>query len=188
MRLLIIIVIFFISCRSKYSAERYVINKAYRDLITSFKQGDTLKFKNGKGNSCLYFITSIDSSFVDEGKGLMNVKGRKDIVVSCHELTNPKQGYEDYHIIILNRYPSDEFASFGLRLKDFYGIDPKEPFILNTDTIVANELSFTNYYSFRPFNYLEQSDSNSITKIYMTNKQGIIAYKYLSGEWWTRTQ
>jgi hypothetical protein len=184
----IILIIFLASCKSKYPPEKYVIPQVYRDLIASFKTGDTLKFSDNKGNACLYLITGIDSSFIDEGKGLMNAKGRKDIVVSCHELTNPRKGYEDYHLIILNRYPSDDSASFDLRLKDFYGIDPKNPIILNTDTIIANALSFTNYYSFRPYDYAEQKDSNSVSKIYMTNKHGIIAYRCLNGMWWTKVQ
>ena len=188
MRPFIIIILFLTSCKSKYPAEKYVIPKTYRDLIASFKTGDTLKFNDNKGNLCLYLITGIDSSFIDEGQGLINAKGRKDISISCHELTNPRPGYEDYHVIILNRYPSDDSASFDLRLKNFYGINPKDPIILKTDTIIANGLSFTNYYSFRPFNYAEQKDSNSVSKIYMTNKQGIIAYRYINGIWWTKVE
>ena len=89
---IIFIVVCLASCKSKYSADRYFIPKLYRDLISSFKAGDTLKYYDGKGNNSLYLIKAIDSSFVDEGKGLMNVRGVKDIVVTCRELTNPRQG------------------------------------------------------------------------------------------------
>jgi hypothetical protein len=177
-----------ISCKSKYSADRYVIPGLYRDLISSFKTGDTLRFYDNKKNRSSYLITSIDSSFVDEGKGLMNVRGRKDISITCRELTKPGQGYGEYPVIILNRYPDLDSATFDLRLKDFYSIDTTRPFILRTDTIIANDLMFTNYYSFRPKNYLELKDPNSISEIYMTKMGGIVAYKNLSGTWWTKSK
>ena len=183
-----LVFIFLTSCSSKYPSERYAIAKVYRDLITSFNIGDTLKFKDDKTNLCVYLIAAIDSSFVDEGRGLMNARGRKDIVVSFHELTNPKRGYEDYDMIILNRYPDEDLASFDLRLKDFYGIDKTEPFIQNIDTVFANDLLFTNYYSFRPYNHVEQKDTNSIAKIYMTKEDGVIAYRYVNGRWWTKVK
>ncbi len=185
---LIFIIVCLTSCKSKYSADRYVIPNLYRELISSFKTGDTLKFYDNKKNHSFYSITSVDSSFIDEGKGLMNARGRKDIVITCRELTNPRQGYDEYHLIILNRYPDLDSATFDLRLKDFYSIDTTKPFVLRTDTITANNLMFTNYYSIRPTNYAEQKDPNSVSEIYMTKMDGIIAYKNLSGTWWTKSK
>jgi hypothetical protein len=75
---IIFVVVCLISCKSKYSADRYIIPKTYRDLISSYKAGDTIKFNDSKGNYSLYLIKAIDSSFVDEGKGLMRVRGRKE--------------------------------------------------------------------------------------------------------------
>ena len=184
---IIAILICLTSCKSKYSANRYTIPKNYRDLIGSYKIGDTLKFSDNKANLFLYLITVIDSSFVDEGRGLMSVRGSKDIVIYCRELTNPRKGYEEYPMIILNRYPDEDSATFDLRLKDFYSIDTTEAFELKRDTIVANNLSFTNYYCFRANNYTEQKDSNSVAKVYMT-KEGILAYRNLNGVWWTKVR
>lgn len=146
-----------------------------------------MKFYDDKGNHSLYLIKAIDSSFVDEGKGLMSRRGMKDIVVTCRELTNPRQGYDEYPLIILNRYPDEDSATFDLQLKDFYTIDTTEPFVLSTDTIKANGLIFTNYYSFRPENYSEKKDQSSVVKIYMTKDDGIKAYKTLNGTWWTKS-
>jgi hypothetical protein len=129
------------SCKSKYPADRYVIPKSYRDLISSYKAGDTLRFYDGKGNLSVYLVTAIDSAFVDEGKGLMSVRGRKDIAITCRELTNPRKGYDEYPMIILNRYPDEDSATFDLRLKDFCGIDTTKPFVLRNDTINAKWLS-----------------------------------------------
>lgn len=97
-----------------------------------------------------------------------------------------KKGLWNYHLLILNKYPDEDSASFDLRLKDFYGIDSTELFVLRKDTVNANDISFTNYYSFLPYNYAEQTDSNSVAKIYMTNEQGIITYKCINRVWWTK--
>lgn len=143
---------------------------------------------DNKRNFCHYLINAFDSSFINEGIGLMSANGRKDIVISCKELTNPRQGYEEYNMFILNRYPGEDSATFHVRLKDFYGNEPEDPGMLNTDTITANGLSFTNYYAFRPYNQAAQKDPNAVSAIYMTNKDGIIAYRNLNGLWWTKVQ
>lgn len=183
---IIFVVVCLISCKSKYSADRYSIPKLYRDLISAFKAGDTLKFHDGRGNYSLYLIKEIDSSFVKEGKGLMSTRGWRNIVVTCSELTNPRHGYDEYPLIILNRYPDQDSATFDLRLKDFYSIDTTKSFVLKTDTVKANDLIFTDYYSFRPNNYSGQKDQGSVVEIYMTKDEGIIAYKNLNGTWWTK--
>lgn len=189
MRIVIsIFIILFASCKAKYPAERYTIPAKYRELVASFKPGDTLRFRDNKNNHCLYLITAIDSSFVNEGIGLISAKGRKDMAISCKELTNPRQGYETYYMFILNRYPDEDTATFDVRLKDFYGNEPKDPGILHTDTITANGLSFTDYYAFVPYNQATQTDPDAVCRIYMTSKDGIIAYRNLNGVWWTKVK
>jgi hypothetical protein len=71
-------------------------------------------------------------------------------------------------------------------LKNFYSKDTSFPFVLKTDTLKANNLSITNYYAFRPYNHSEQKEPNLVNEILMTNKDGIIAYRYLNGTWWTK--
>jgi hypothetical protein len=174
------------ACKSKYPADRYTIPKSFRDLISAYKVGDTFIFKDDKGNLSHYLTANIDSSFVDEGKGLMKVRGRKDIVVTIRELTNPRKGHEEYHMIILNRYPDKDSATFYLRLKDFYTQDTSKHFDLRTDTIRVNDFTFTNYYYFLAKKYSDQIKPNSVVEIYMTKKDGIVAYKNLNGIWWTK--
>ncbi|GAB2843540.1 hypothetical protein [Ferruginibacter profundus] len=174
------------SCGSKYPSEKYVLAKKYRDLLSSYNEGDTIKYVDGKGNFCLYLITKIDSSFIDQGVGMISTRGRKDISISCRELTNPKKGYEDYWMFILTKYPDDDSTYFDFRIKDFYGPEPHQLIEPNSDTLIANGIIISNYYSFIPYNLLEQRDSNSVVKLYMTNKNGIIAYRCKNGIWWTR--
>lgn len=107
----------------------------------------------------------------------MTTRGRKDIVITCRELTNPRQGFDEYHIFILNRYADLDSATFDLRLKDFYSIDTTKPCVLRTGTVTANNLMFTNYYSFRPTNYTEQKDPNSVSEIYMTKMEVLLLIK-----------
>ena len=179
--------IFLTSCYyRKYPAEKYIISQKYRNLISSFKAGDTLKFHDDKENYSLYLIQKIDSTLHDKRGYFINARELKDITIAVHELTNARRGYEDYYLIILNKYPDEDSATFDLNLKNFYGIDTTYPFSLNKDTVTANNLRFTDYYLFRARNYSEQKDSNSVSQIYMTDQDGIIAYRCLNGVWWTK--
>jgi hypothetical protein len=178
-----------ISCQwRKYPSEKYIIPQKYRDLISSFRAGDTLKFQDNKGIFSLFLIQRIDSTLHDKRGYFINMKEYKDISIACHELTNARRGYEDYDIIVVVKDPETNSTGFNLRLKDFYSIDTTFPFILKKDTVTANNLSFTNYYFFRPNNRTEQKESNSVTQIYMTNQDGIVAYKCLNGVWWTKVK
>ena len=187
--LAIIFVICLISCNwREYPSEKYIISEKYRDLISSFKQGDTLKFQDDEGNLSLYLIPKIDSTLRDKRGHFINAREYKDITIECHELTKTRPGYEDYHLIILHKDPETDSTRFHLRLKDFYSIDRTLPFELQKDTVIANNISFTNYYFFRAYNYTEQKDPNSVSDIYMTNHDGIIAYRCLNGKWWTKAK
>jgi hypothetical protein len=179
-----------VSCQwRKYPSEKYVIPQEYRDLISSFKAGDTLNFQDDKGNLSTFLIQRIDSILQDKrGDFFITKKEYKMISVACHELTNARLGYEDYDLIVIVKVPETNSAGFNLHLKDFYSIDTTFSFVLKKDTVTANNLSFTNYYIFKPQNHAEQKDSNSVTQIYMKNKDGIIAYKCLNGVWWTKVK
>lgn len=170
----------------RYPPENYSIPKVYRDLISSYKTGDTLKFQDDKGNLSTFLIPKIDSSIIDKRGYFINQTEYKAITISCHELTNARSGYEDYDIITIEKDPKTNSVGFNLRLKNFYSIDTSFPFVLKTDTLKANNHLITNYYAFRPYNYTEQKESSSVNEIVMTNKDGIVAYKNLDGTWWTK--
>ena len=172
----------------EYPSEKYIISQMYRDMISSFREGDTLKFQDDAGNLSLYLIRQIDSTLHDKRGYFINAKEYEDISIECHELTNTRPGHQDYHLIILHKDPEIDSTRFHLRLRDFYSIDRTLPIVLQKDTVIANNISITNYYFFRSYNYTEQKDPTSVTRIYMTNQDGIIAYRCLSGKWWTKVK
>jgi len=191
MRYILIIAfgIFLASCYwRRYPAEKYIIPQKYRQVISSYEAGDTLKFQDSNGNFSTFLITKIDSTLHDKRGYFINAREYKDITIAVHELANARRGYEDYYLLILNKYPDKDSATFDLNLKDFYGIDTTYPFALSKDTVTANNLRFTHYYFFRSRNYSEQKDPNSVTQIYMTDLDGIVAYRCLNGDWWTKTK
>jgi hypothetical protein len=180
---------YLISCLwREYPAEKYIISQKYRNLISSFRAGDTLKFQDGKGNLSTFLIQKIDSTLHDKRGYFINAKEYKDISITCHELANARPGFEDYHLLTIVKDPTMDSTGFDLRLKNFYGIDTTYPFVLHKDTAIANNLRFTDYYFFRARNYFEQKDPNSVTQIYMTNQDGIVAYRCLDGVWWTKSK
>ena len=187
-----LVILFFnclISCSwREYPAEKYIISPKYRNLISSFKTGDTLKFQDDQGDLSLYLIPEIDSTLHDKRGHFINAKEYKDISIECHELTNTRPGYENYILILLHKDPQSDTTRFHLQLRDFYSMDRTMPIVLQKDTVIANNISITNYYSFRSYNHAEQKDPNSVTAIYMTNQDGIIAYRCLNGKWWTKVK
>jgi hypothetical protein len=188
---IVILLMCLISCHChwrKYPSEKYNIPQKYRDLISSFKAGDTLKYQDDKGSLSTFLIQRIDSTLHDKRGYLINMKEYKDISIVCHELINARHGFEDYDMIVVMKNPETDSVGFNLRLKDFYSIDTTFPIVLKKDTVTANNLSFTNYYFFHPQNHSEQKESNSVTQIYMTNQDGIVAYKCLNGVWWTKVK
>lgn len=186
---ILILAVFISSCYwRKYPSEKYDISQKYRDLISSFKEGDTLKFEDNNGSLSSYLIQKIDSTLHDKRGYFINAKEDKDISITCHELANARHGYEDYYLVTIVKDPEMDFVGFDLRLKNFYGRDTTYPFVPNKDTVIANNLRFTDYYFFRARNYHEQKDPNSVSQIYMTKQDGIIAYKCLNGIWWTKSK
>src|SRR6478672_176573 len=186
--LIVLLLIYLTSCEwREYPPEKYLISQKHRDLISSFKSGDTLKFQDDKGALSLYFIQKIDSTLHDKRGHFINAAEYKDISITCHELTTARSGYEDYDMVTVGRDPRMDSSVFDLRLKNFYGIDRSYPFVIKNDTVTANNLRFTNYYSFRPQNHSDQKEPNSVVQICMTNQDGIIAYRYLNGVWWTKS-
>ena len=91
-------------------------------------------------------------------------------------------------MVIIAKYPETDSLVFDLRLKNFYGIDTSIPFVLKGDTVKANNLRFTDYNFFQAKNYSEQKDPNSVVQIYLTNEDGVVAYKCLNGVWWTTSK
>ena len=172
----------------EYPPEKYVISQQYRDLISSYEVGDTIKFKDSEGHLSSFLIEKIDSFLLNKRGHFINQAEHKSISIACREIENARQGYEEYNMISIIKDPKTDSTGFDIRLKDFYGIDITSSFVLRKDTITANNLSFTNYYSFRPYDYTEQKNPNSISEIYMTNQDGIIAYKSLNGFWWTKVK
>jgi hypothetical protein len=96
----ILIAICWLSCSwRKYPSEKYIIPQKYRDLISSFKTGGTLKFQDDMKNFSTFLIQKIDSSLHDKRGCFINMKESKSISIACHEVANARQGFEDYNII-----------------------------------------------------------------------------------------
>ena len=111
--LILLILLNLISCSwRKYPPENYSIPQKFRDLISSYKTGDTLKFQDDKGNLSTFLIQKIDSTIVDKRSYFINQSEYKDITISCHELTNARPGYENYDIITIVKDPKTNSAGF----------------------------------------------------------------------------
>ena len=186
---IVIILYLFTSCSWKeYSDEKYVIGKNYRDLISTYKAGDTLTFEDNSNNFSSFLITKIDSFLLNRRGHFINGREEKSISIHSRDISNPadSSAQNDNWLILITKYPDDDTTYFNVRLKDFFTIEDNASFNLYKDTVTANRLQFTSYYRFRPKDYDDLKNPNSVSEIYITKEKGIIAYKYLNGKWWTR--
>lgn len=181
------ILCFLVSCSWKeYPPEKYIFPKEYRELIAYYHVGDTLKFQNKKGEASCLLITKIDSLLHDERGHFINSAEYKVINVDCEELTNPRKGYDKYTLVYIHKNPTENFAHFNFRYKNFYSRNLDDSLVLKKDTLHVNGLTMTNYYAFRSNDLGD--DTTSVAKIYITKEMGLTAYQHVNGEWWTRTK
>jgi hypothetical protein len=166
-----------------------VIGSFYRNLIKVYNVGDTLAFQDNKGNLSSFLITRIDSTLHNKRGHFINGREYKDISIHSRQIfKNVRTEIQEEEVMILvTKYPDNDSTFFSLRLKSFYGRESNTIFKLNKDTISANNIKFTDYYSFQPYDDENITDKNFIATIYMTDKKGIIAYRNINGKWWTRT-
>jgi hypothetical protein len=134
----------------------------------------------------MFHITKIDSILHDKRGFFINAREYKDLRIECEELAATDERHEKYDLFLITKYAHTDTPLFSVRLKGFYDNHPDDPFVLQRDTVLANNISFTNYYSFRPYNYDAQKDPASVVKIYISPGKGIVAYRYLNGAWWTK--
>lgn len=162
----------------------YHIPGAYRELMHSDRAGDSLKFKDREGNRECFAVDKLDSSILYMGGRISISKSWKEISLRCRLLgEGAKKGKSRYTMTIV-KFARDREPSIELRFKSFHNVDVSRYLKIRKDTVRTNEIAFTDYYLF--YSHDDSNDPDPVVEIYMKPGRGIIAYKTLSGTWWTR--
>lgn len=177
------ILIFFSSCRD--ASEDYLVPKEYTDLIKPYAPGDSLKFRDSRGKLEYYVVEKLDSA-IFYGGAFSHNRSWKDIRLDCRMLSDEVKGSEAHYGMIINKPSWTTLASIELRLKGFYNVDVSPQLKLRKDTTRANDIAFTDYYLFHAREL--SNDPDPVVAVYMKPVDGIIAYRTISGNWWTRCE
>ena len=199
--LFLICILLISSCTWKpYPPEKYNIEQSYRDLVSPYKSGDTLLFKDSSNKINSFLISKIDSVIYDTKGYFINRKNEKIISVSYKQIPIDKWAHEwigsapdsagfrehkeDATLIDIIRDPAAESTELNFNFQIFRGCTLKN-LPLHTDTLNINGINITGYYKIE---YCDEDVKNlsDIKVAYSTIKKGIMAYQLLDGTWWIR--
>ncbi len=204
MRKFCIVILLICICSCSWEAfpeEKYQIDNSLRNLIKPYYVGDTLIFQSSQNEIDSFLISKIDSSLNNEKGHFINARNTKTISVYYRQIpidqwahsriemgpnnAHEKEITEDATLISIVRYPDNETTHLHFNLKIFLGCEIKDSLPLHSDTMRIARKKFTNYYK---IDYCADDiqEPTSIKAAYSTIDEGLVAYQYSNGVWWTR--
>jgi len=187
-----IIATILISGCSSYDQKDFDFNSNDLIHISSFKVGDTIYYENSLGDIDTIMVYKIDSSQNKElgtlAVNCLNVTIKhlpNDTLWTWKSWNNPtgKEEIMYQDLIRICKVPERKKTTYSINLQDFsspYGNDKLGEY--HTDTIKINNKVITNYFEIKS----EYSKQTSIELICWTDQDGLIAYKNINGNWWTK--
>lgn len=192
-----------VSCSSKaYPDEKFLIDKQYRNLVAPYKKGDTLVFRNDRGSTDSFLISSIDSIIDNRKGGFMSRRPNKFIVIRYQQIPvdywktsriemgpnneHREEVIEDGWFLSLSKYPDNNSTSFHFTFKSRSGcVGPQPISPLLADTLLNKDTRITNYYKIE---YCESMSTgpDGITVVYSSVDNGLVAFETRKGEQWVR--
>ena len=158
----------------------------------AYKLGDTLFFKSSENDRDTFTIISIDSSlrtdlgfFGNQVQNDKNIFLRQLPIDTTHGSTEAhiKKHKLDYkQFLSIHKRPKENTLNYCVRFKEFESCSDK--FGLLTDTITIMGKQIKNCYSLKNNNITSDSSGSTISSIYWTIDDGLVAYKQFNGTEW----
>jgi hypothetical protein len=182
-----------------FPEEKFQINGPFADFFTSCEKMDTFLFKGENNQVDTFAITKLDSAIFNIKGGIMAQRPRKQLILSYKQIpvnywaeTRIEKGPGntrddtitcDAVLIYLDKFPDDSTMQFFFSFRHFHATVYNEFPALNRDTIRIDAAYFTDYYKIQDY---DQRDSAEPYIIYITPKDGFIAYQNRYGKRWIR--
>jgi hypothetical protein len=166
--------------------------------IHAYKPGDTLFFENGKNQVDSFLILNFETEIRGQKQGLINsIKPESDYSVLITQLDKVKaksfgelkvingDTIEVQELTSFIKYPPSQTIYYDFSFLTFYTLQDSIFGQFHSDTVYLNKTAITNYYSIEPY-HPDQLDSTNIEELLWTDKEGLVAYKFKKGTWWTK--
>lgn len=194
----IVFIILFTGCFS-YDQKDFDFNESELKHLSSYKTGDTIYFENQVGDLDTIVVKGFEKNQKKEFGTFMALPASNYIGISIQHIPTDKwqgtiqNGNEPIrityqNIFTMSKFPQTKQIHYSISFKNFCsnGYDSIGEF--SNDTLRINQKKITNYYV--PKNeYPERVVyPYDIEIVYWTDNDGLTAYKYKNGLWYTKKQ
>ena len=199
MKSLIVIFFFtviFISC--SYSNKDFNLSADERTFLYAFQAGDTLYYESTTKDIDTIIVLGIDSIEKREMGWIMAKPAYKNVWVSIkhipvdtflhsifYDSLTMKNDTGYTHVISICKIPQSKKVQFAFGFKRFSSITETGLGKLYKDTTI-NSTVLSDYYIIENDWKENQKAPTDVERVYWTRCEGLVAYKYNNGTYWTK--
>lgn len=191
-----LIFILFTSCGQTVPAEKFIFDSKFDSLYKAVSYRDTMFFENGQNRIDTFVLTKIDSSLVNKIDCFMCPRAAKsvfrkykqypinywaDSIYENQSTDKEKVIGREVSLVSMTKFPDVNITRVYISFKNFHSSIEGSLGQPSNDSLKINGLYFTNYYI---LNSTAQSlivNDEDVEIVFVTLKDGIIAYKEKSG-------
>ena len=171
--------------------------------IQSYHPGDTLLFENKRNEVDSFLVLDYQTEERGQEQGIISTKPESDYWLNITQLNKNELEQENWRgllckdtindtiinsqwLLTIVKYPPKNTIFYTFRFMNFYTQEDSTFGIFHLDTIIINNKPFTNYYSIDHGYPDRVTEPTVVEQLLWTDKEGLIAYKYKSGIWFTK--
>ena len=196
--IIIILTIFLSGCFTYLDKKLFKFDNTDFQHIQAYKPGDSLFFENKQNEVDSFLILDYESEERGQKQGFISTKPESDYWVCITQLDRDKlNGFDrqktingkvtNYQwLVSFIKYPPSQTIYYDFSFMTFYTQQNSIFGTFHSDTLMINKKAITNYYSISHGYPDRLNDPKDIEQLLWTDNDGLVAYKFKSGLWWTK--
>lgn len=184
-------------CEHKsYPDEHFVFKPTFLEVFKSFVSKDTLLFENNQNSVDTFVLTKVDSSINNRKGFLINARAFKSVHVCYKQIpinywtssriehagtSKEQEVTEEHKLISITKYPDHDITELYISFRNFRCNIQDTLGVVHRETLHINNLSISNYYTLESTAKSLVRKPTDIEVIYITLKEGLVAYREKSG-------
>lgn len=200
----IILTFFLAGCFTYLDKNLFKFNENELVHIQAYHPGDTLFFENKLKKIDSFLVLDYKTEERGQEQGIISTKPESDYWLNIRQLNKNELEQENWRgvlnkdtingtvinyqwLLTITKYPPRSTIFYTFRFMNFYTQQDSVFGIFHSDTISINNKFFTKYY-YIAHGYPDRlTEPTDIEQLLWTDKEGLIAYKYKSGIWFTKS-